>query len=140
MENVATLRAKTDDAAALLVTHTGWEGNRQRGSSVLYGACDTVLYLKPVARKAEKPPDLEDGEMYLAPVDPPKTRRSRLTVDKHRDAPDEIPGVTYERTDVPGTGSCVYLPVTSGSAKASSNGHGKVVDIRRPPRLSSSNP
>lgn len=29
----------------LLIHHFGWDGNRQRGSSALYGACDNVIYL-----------------------------------------------------------------------------------------------
>lgn len=138
MENVESLRAAAGGATALLISHFGWDGTRQRGSSGLYGACDTVLYLKPVSRKPETPPTVGEDEMYLAPVDTPKSRRSRLTVDKHRDAPDEIEGVTYERQDVPGTGSCVYLPIKSAEkvVDVRSNGHpngngdGKVVRLK----------
>lgn len=134
MENVEALRAAAGDATALLITHFGWDGTRQRGSSALYGACDTVLYLKPVSRKPETPPTEGEDEMYLTPIDAPKSRRSRLTVDKHRDAPDEVDGITYERQDVPGTGSCVYLPIRERTvAKVAANGHGNgsanVIDL-----------
>jgi AAA domain-containing protein len=131
MENVAVLMAAAGGATGLLVTHFGWGGNRQRGSSALYGACDTVLYLVPTRRATPKTEGEEqsDEKGYILELDPPKSKRSRLTVDKHRDAPDEVPAVTFERTDVEGTGSCVYLPVKK-RVKAETNGHGKVVDLR----------
>ena len=125
MENVEALRAVAGGATALLISHFGWDGTRQRGSSVLYGACDTVLYLRPVARKSPVAAEVAEDEMYLAVSDPPKSKRSRLTVDKHRDAPDEIEGTTFERTDVPGTGSCVYLPIKERVVDVRTNGHRK---------------
>lgn len=128
MENIETLQGKAGGATALLVTHFGWEGTRQRGSSALYGACDTVLYFVPVKRTSvEEDPD-PDSFGYINQGDKPKSKRSRLTVDKHRDAPDEIDGVTLERTDVVGSGSCVYLPLKA-EKKASTNGHGSVIDL-----------
>lgn len=138
MENVETLRGKAGGATALLVTHFGWDGTRQRGSSALYGACDTVLYFKPVEKAPPKREVEPDSFGYLETGDKPKSRRSRLTVDKHRDAPDEIEGVTFERTDVVGTGSCVYLPIKSQlKVKASTNGHHPELDLRTtPPKLS----
>lgn len=138
MENVELLRGKVGGATGLLITHFGWDGNRQRGSSALYGACDTVLYFKPVEKKEKKADPEPDSFGYLETGDKPKSKRSRLTVDKHRDAPDEIDGVTYERTDVVGTGSCVYLPIKSQpKVKASTNGHHSELDLRTaPPKLS----
>jgi hypothetical protein len=129
MENVEKLREKAGGATSLLVTHFGWDGTRQRGSSALYGACDTVLYFVPVPKEVEKKEVEPDSFGYLETGDKPKSRRSRLTVDKHRDAPDEIDGVTFERTDVGDTGSCVYLPIKAPKIKAETNGHGPVIDI-----------
>lgn len=132
MENVELLRGKAGEATGLLITHFGWDGTRQRGSSALYGACDTVLYFKPVEKASPKREVEPDSFGYLETGDKPKSRRSRLTVDKHRDAPDEIEGVTFERIDVAGTGSCVYLPIKAQpKAKASTNGNGhREVDLR----------
>lgn len=41
-------RAACPDSTVLLVHHMGWSAVRQRGSSVLQGAVDTVLHLTPV--------------------------------------------------------------------------------------------
>lgn len=141
--NLTSLRYAALGAAGLLVTHFGWSNERQRGSSALYGECDTVLYLKKVSRRAKKAEAEEEGEDdlgYLLVEDEPKSKRVALTIDKQRDGPDDIPTLTLERTDVDlgyedGDGrpvtSCVYLPVKpERKPKASTNGHGKVVDLR----------
>lgn len=141
LANLCELRRVAGDAAGFLVTHFGWSAERQRGASALYGECDTVVYLKKVARKAvEQPEEETDSLGYLNQDEPPKSRRARLILEKQRDAPDDIPTVLLERTDVdlgyidaegrPAI-SCVYLPVKpeKPQPKVETNGHGKVIDL-----------
>lgn len=142
LANLCELRRVAGDAAGYLVTHFGWTAERQRGASSLYGECDTVIYLKKVARKAveEKEEEL-DSLGYLNQDEPPKSRRVRLVLDKQRDAPDDIPSLLLERTDIdldyldPDGNlarSCVYLPVTvakKASTNGQSNGHADVLDL-----------
>lgn len=146
LANLSALRRQAGGATGLLVTHFGWEGTRQRGSSALYGECDTVLYLKKVSR--QRTSETTDGDEdvdslgYLCADDPPRSKRVRLHLEKQRDAPDDIPVVTLERTDVKlgydgpdGTPavSCVYLPVAPEPRKtraaANGNGSAKVIDL-----------
>jgi len=145
LANLGALRRTAGGATGLLVTHFGWEGTRQRGSSALYGECDTVLYLKKVSRRRIS--ETTDGEEtdslgYLCAEDPPKSKRVRLHLEKQRDAPDDIPAVTLERTDVKlgydgpdGTPavSCVYLPVAPEPKKtraaANGNGSADIIDL-----------
>jgi hypothetical protein len=157
--NLTALRRAAGDATGLLVTHFGWEGTRQRGSSALYGECDTVVYLKKVGvkRRKDTPEAVEDddedgpeeGWTFAPDEATPRSRRARLCLEKQRDAPDDIPPVVLERTDVDlgyieidgePARSCVYLPVRTEprKSKARTNGHsanghhvdlGKVIDL-----------
>lgn len=126
--NVTALQASAGGASALLLHHTGWSGERQRGSSALYAACDTVLYLKPVKRRAKEEPEAYDEDDYEIAGPPPKTRRCRLVVDKQKDGAAETDPVIYERVDVEGTGSCVLLPVGVPSANGHKPGKRKFVE------------
>jgi len=152
LANLDGFRRAAGDATGLLITHFGWDGNRQRGASSLYGACDTVIYLKKVERKNPQRTTDSDDAMdslgYLDAEDPPRSRRARLHLEKQRDAPDDIPDVILERTDIDlgyldadgePARSCVYLPVKRESKKAKAatnghaNGHGQmatIIDLR----------
>lgn len=122
-----------DEATALAITHFGWAGERQRGNSALYAACDTVVYLKPLTRRGseeEVPYEDEHGDIIMPSTEP--TRRSFLVVDKQRDGADDIAPVVFERTPV--GASCVLVPqekVTQLRAPAKSNGHGGQQDKKR---------
>lgn len=141
LANLTALRRASENATGLLITHFGWDNERQRGSSALYGECDTVVYLKKVARKKKEEEPEADSFGYLNVDEGPKSRRARLCLDKQRDGPDDIPDLVLERTDIEldyrsdeghPVISCVYLPAkTSPSVtqKVGTNGHGKVVDL-----------
>jgi AAA domain-containing protein len=125
--NIISLQRTAGGASALLLHHTGWSGERQRGSSVLYAACDTVLYLKPVKRRSKEEVEAYDEDDYQIEGSPPPTKRCRLTVDKQKDGALVDPTI-FERFEVAGTASCVLLPVAS---KASTNGHGQVQQLKK---------
>jgi hypothetical protein len=147
LSNLAELRRVAGGATGLLVTHFGWEATRQRGSSALYGECDTVIYLKKVTRKNLRKSQDEDDALdslgYLDVEDEPRSKRVRLCLEKQRDAPDDVASVTLERTDVPlgypgpdgePAVSCVYLPIrleprVRVAASSNGNGHAKVIDL-----------
>ena len=114
-----------------------------------------MIYLKKVARKNPRKSQDEDDDLdslgYLDVEDEPRSKRVRLCLEKQRDAPDDVPAVTLERTDVklgydgpdgePAV-SCVYLPIKPEpkvpkpekmATNGHKNGHGevaKVIDLR----------
>lgn len=112
LAHLDVLREAAGGATALLVTHFGWQGERQRGSSALYSACDTVVYMKALPRRAKLPETVEDEEGYYFEPEEKKSNRCRLIVEKQKDAdPEDTPRVTLELTPVPDTGSCVLVPI-----------------------------
>lgn len=80
--------------AVLLIHHMGWDGDHQRGGSALYGACDSVVYMK-----------VEDPEQKISKVWVPKTKDGRSGDDfyvqmyaPNSDEPDEG---AIKRVDAP---------------------------------------
>lgn len=74
-------------ATVLVVHHFGWDKERQRGSTALYGACDTVIYTE---RKG-------------------KSDVVKVWVDKQKDAP-EGEEARFRWVPVELTGSGVLIP------------------------------
>lgn len=78
-------------ALALVLHNSGWDGSRERGSTLLPDAMDTTLHLEGDPRGV-------------------RTLRHR----KHRDG-DEMTPLALEFTSVAGTGSGVLVPATAGA-------------------------
>jgi hypothetical protein len=97
-------------ACVIVVHHTGWEGERSRGSSSLPSALDTEIFIR------------RDDQQIV------------IHNEKQKDAP-HFPDFTLEAT--PMAGSLVFLPVVPGSPKLTANETIALKQVQEAPGLRS---